>query len=260
MFREVLGLVERAAVGVRCMLVLLHTLILLVVVADMSVFAKSSVSGGKTGKKLLRIIVSQNRYADSRKIMGEFTDAMQAKAGENPWTVVDRDVSANGTPIPHLSEEEAGAGRTSLQDHTEAQKKTFALASELTDELRDAQHVIIATPMHNWGPPSALKAWFDRVINQRTFYSKAEQLTNIPITIIISSGGPYSTLESIMSWDHLRPWLKFVLPKGLGATPEYIKFIDCDPTGRSAEDAYAHARKMFPEALNYPGDSVASEL
>lgn len=241
-------------------LVLLRTFVLLLVVADMSVFAKSSRVAVTGGKKLLRIIVSQNRNGNSRKIMGEFTAAMQAKAGENPWTVVDRDVSANGTPIPHLSEEEGEAGRTALEDLTEAQKKTFALASELTDELFDAQHVIIATPMHNWGPPSALKAWFDRVINQRTFYSRAEQLTNVPITIIISSGGPYSTLERIRSMDHLRPWLKFVLPHGLGATPENIKFINCDPTGRNAEDGWAHARKMFPEALNYPGDSVASEL
>ena len=114
--------------------------------------------------------------------------------------------------------------------------------------------------MHNWGPPSALKAWFDRVINMRTFYSKAEQLTNIPITIIISSGGPYSTLESIKSWDHLRPWLKFVLPKGLGASPDKIKFIDCDPTGRNPEEAWEHARKMFPEALNNAEDSESSEL
>ena len=192
--------------------------------------------------------------------MGEFTAAMQAKAGENPWTVVDRDVSANGTPIPHISEEEADAGRTPLENLTEAQRKAFALAKELTDELHDAQHIIIATPMHNWGPPSALKAWFDRVINMRTFYSKAEQLTNIPITIIISSGGPYSTLESIKSWDHLRPWLKFVLPKGLGASPDKIKFIDCDPTGRNPEEAWEHARKMFPEALNNAEDSESSEL
>ena len=142
----------------------------------------------------------------------------------------------------------AEAGRTDVAEHDTVFQEEFSLANELTDEMMSADHIVIATPMHNWGPPSALKAWFDRIINYRTFYSRKEQLTDTQITLIISSGGPYSIVDTLKSQDFLRPWISFVLQK-IGAQEKNIKFVNCDPTGRDVTAAWERARSMIPDAV-----------
>ena len=97
--------------------------------------------------------------------------------------------------IPHLDFEAIEAGRTDQKLHTPEQKRAFALANELTDELVNADAVIISTPMYNWSLPSALKAWVDRVVNCRTFYQRTDTTAKIPVTFIVVSGAaPYARI------------------------------------------------------------------
>ncbi len=72
--------------------------------------------------------------------------------------------------------------------------RSFALANELTDELVNADAIIISTPMYNWSLPSALKAWVDRVINCRTFYQRTDTIAKIPVTFIVVSGTIFSPI------------------------------------------------------------------
>ncbi len=90
--------------------------------------------------------------------------------------------------IPHLDFEALEAGRTDQKLHTPEQQRAFALANELTDELVNADAIIISTPMYNWSLPSALKAWVDRVVNCRTFYQRTDTTAKIPVTFIVVSG------------------------------------------------------------------------
>ena len=53
--------------------------------------------------------------------------------------------------IPHLNYVELEAGRTFPVQQTEEQREAFILANELTDEVLAASHIVIATPMYNWG-------------------------------------------------------------------------------------------------------------
>jgi FMN-dependent NADH-azoreductase len=156
--------------------------------------------------------------------------------------------------IPHLNYENQLAGRTPLDKHDEQLTAAFALANELTDELISAAHLVIATPMYNWGPPSSLKAWIDRVINVRTFYQGSGALGDLPVSVIISSGGLYSEGES-MKHDHLRPLLDECFTR-IGI--QDLQFINCDPAGpmerglvdpKSQESAYSKALKMIPAAV-----------
>ncbi len=129
--------------------------------------------------------------------------------------------------IPHLDFDAQQAGRTPPEKHDERLAAAFALANELTDELVGASAVVIATPMYNWGPPSSLKAWIDRIINVRTFYNRTVDLSTLPVSVIISSGGLYSEGENAKH-DFLRPWLVECFNR-IGITD--IQFINCDPAG-----------------------------
>ena len=94
--------------------------------------------------------------------------------------------------IPHLDFAAQSAGRTPLDKHSPADTVAFKLAEELTDEVIGASALVVATPMYNWGPPSSLKAWIDRIINVKTFYQQTGALADLPVTFIIASGGLYS--------------------------------------------------------------------
>lgn len=156
--------------------------------------------------------------------------------------------------IPHLSFEEQRAGRTALAEQTDADRSAFALANELTDELLGASALVIATPMYNWGPPSSLKAWIDRVLNVKTLYQGADGAIDLPVTFIIASGGFYSEGENTQ-YDHLRPLLKECFTR-IGVTDQV--FINCDPAGPldrglvapdAPDSAYMKALAQIPAAV-----------
>ena len=50
------------------------------------------------------------------------------------------------------------------EDLTPAQNELLAPSDELIAEVVQADVIVIATPMYNYGMPAALKAWFDQVI------------------------------------------------------------------------------------------------
>lgn len=171
---------------------------------------------------LLRIPVSR-RGSDSYslELLNSFTESF---CRQHPGvSVIDRDPFL----IPHLDLFELQAGRTSPEDFTPELAEAFELADELTDELLKASAVVIATPMFNWGPPSALKAWIDRIINKRTFYRDTPALAGLPVTAIIASGGTY-TSEAMKQHDNLRPLLRECFSR-IG-TDDLI-FVDCELTG-----------------------------
>lgn len=156
--------------------------------------------------------------------------------------------------IPHLDFAAQKAGRTPLDRQSEEDKAAFKLANQLTDELVAAAALVVATPMYNWGPPSSLKAWIDRIINTRTFYQQSGALADLPVTVIVASAGLYSEGEN-MKHDFLRPLLDECFTR-VGI--QDISFINCDPTGPmdrgvvsldSAQSAFQKALSQIPAAV-----------
>ena len=200
---------------------------------------------------LLRIMVSTRAETSfSLRVLDKFTEQWKEKYPNLP--VVDR----HTFDIPHISYEEQEAGRVSVTSHNESQKIAFSLANTLTDELLSCKHLVIATPMFNWGPPSSLKAWIDRVINCRTYYGHPNHLHGLPITCIIASGGAY-TMEPLLKHDHLRPMLKEWFEQ-MGAKTEDIQFINAEPTGPidygkvqidDPNSGYSRAISMIPKVV-----------
>ena len=72
-----------------------------------------------------------------------------------------RDVGSD--PLPHLTAKTVGTIRGAEPDSDEA-RATLALADELVDEIRQADLLVIGSPMYNFGISSTLKAWFDHVL------------------------------------------------------------------------------------------------
>ncbi len=109
-----------------------------------------------------------------------------------------------------------GAGYAhALTTITPFDSPVFDLSEVLIAELERSDILIIATPMHNFTLPAALKLWIDYVLRiHRTFSSNSEGktglLTDRPVYVLVGSGG-FHRGELARQPDFLTPYLRQVL-------------------------------------------------
>ncbi|MYM89171.1 flavodoxin family protein [Rugamonas sp. FT82W] len=128
--------------------------------------------------------------------------------------IVTRDLCAE--PLPHIDGEYATALGGGAKPANGRAASSLALSDRLIAELRDADYVVIATPMHNFTVPSVLKAWLDHVVRigvtfNATPEGKVGTLADRPVYIAVSSGG-YRSGERARQPDFLEPYLRALLP------------------------------------------------
>lgn len=91
----------------------------------------------------------------------------------------------------------------------------FSQSEALIAELEATDHLLIATPMHNFTVPAALKHWIDHVLRiGRSFVPqnghKVGVLRDRPTLVIVTSGGLVQG-ERALQPDHLTGYLRDVL-------------------------------------------------
>jgi FMN-dependent NADH-azoreductase len=160
-------------------------------------------------------------------------------------TLVERVISDGS--LPHID-----ANYAEAQHSAAAQVSAdgaVVRSEELIRELEAADVLVIATPMHNLGVPSALKAWIDHVVRaRRTFQvgaaGKTGGLRDRPVLVAVASGGRY-TGERARQADFLTPYLSAVLgTMGL----HDLHFFSVQGTGLGPE-ALAEARAGAEQTL-----------
>ena len=122
--------------------------------------------------------------------------------------VVERDLVAD--PLPPISKSYATAV-TSGNHHG----GVFDWSERVIREVEDTDLLIIATPMHNFTVPAALKLWIDHVLRiNRTFEStsigKVGLMRDRPTFVLVGSGGFHSG-ERARQPDFLTPYLRYAL-------------------------------------------------
>ena len=119
-------------------------------------------------------------------------------------------------PIPHISEATIGGFYTAPHELTAELKEATALSDELITELKDTDHLLLSTPMYNFGPPSALKAWIDQIVRGNQTFGVGDQgffgmVENVKAYVITAAGAVYHTSDDMKALDFLQPYLKTVL-------------------------------------------------
>lgn len=125
--------------------------------------------------------------------------------------IVRRDVGLD--PIPHLTAETVGAIRGTPE--TPAELEARALSDALVGELQQANLIVIASPMYNFGMSSTLKTWFDHVLRAGVTFRYSEAgpeglLKNKKAVVIESRAGLYSVGASA-AMDSQEPHLRTLL-------------------------------------------------
>jgi len=163
-------------------------------------------------KQILMIEISpRGRDSASRAV----ADRLAARLGDlyPSAKLVRRDLAAE--PLPHLDGITLQA--ISTKDPAEAARLQEAArqSEQLTDELLASDLLVIATPMWNFGIPSALKAWVDLVVRPgRTFQYADDSVLGLAkgrkAILVLASGGVF-TDGPWRPWDFVEPYLRQIL-------------------------------------------------
>ena len=126
--------------------------------------------------------------------------------------VAHRDLDA--TPLPHLDSRMLAALAPGATPDA-ATRDDLALSAAMLDEFLKADIVVVGAPMYNFGIPSQLKAWIDRIaVAGKTFRYTAngpEGLAGGKTVIVASSrGGVYSGNAPAAAMDFQENYLKAV--------------------------------------------------
>ena len=148
----------------------------------------------------------------SSQLTGRFVDSVR---DANPGAEVTvRDVGTD--PLPHLTAETVAAIKG--EPTTPAELEARALSDRLIAELQQADVILIASPMYNFGISSTLKAWFDHVLRAGVTFRYTENgpeglLKGKKTVVILSRGGFYSEGPAAAMdghEPHLRTMLGFI--------------------------------------------------
>ncbi|WP_438353878.1 FMN-dependent NADH-azoreductase [Microbacterium sp. CJ88] len=147
------------------------------------------------------------------------TSASRALADlvEEQWTaahpdagVVRRDLAAD--PISATTwQNTVTGGFTPQGDRTPAQNEAIALRTALADELVNAEALLFAVPLYNYGVSQHFKTWFDVAHTDPRIDPQGTALRGKPATLVTVLGGNYSPGSPKDGWDHSTPWLRRVL-------------------------------------------------
>jgi FMN-dependent NADH-azoreductase len=141
----------------------------------------------------------------SRKLSARYADAWR---DANPdGTVTYRDLALN--PPPHVDVTSFSANFTPPEDRTPAQASAWAIGDELVSEVVAADTIVLAMGMYNFGVPSTVKAWFDRlVVPGVTLGESGGLLGGRKLVLTLVSGGGYGEGTPRFGWDHREPWIR----------------------------------------------------
>jgi FMN-dependent NADH-azoreductase len=116
-------------------------------------------------------------------------------------------------PIPATAWATAvAASRTPERSRTSEQEAALALAARLTDELVEADALLFAAPLYNFGVSQHFKTWVDTVIADPRMAAGAEPvLAGKPAVLVTVHGGNYGAGTPREGWDHATGWMRRIL-------------------------------------------------
>lgn len=109
-------------------------------------------------------------------------------------------------------------GFTPEADRTAEQQAALKLAATLVDELVQADAILIAVPLYNFGVSQHLKTWIDLIISDpRAAAGAAPVLAGKKVVLATVRGGAYGAGTPREGWDHSTGYLKRILADAWGA-------------------------------------------
>ncbi len=143
----------------------------------------------------------------------EIADIVEAgwRAEAPSASVVRRHLGTEPLPATVWGAAVAGSALPAAERSPE-QAEAVALAATLTDELLDAEALLFAVPLYNFGVSQHFKTWVDLVITDpRMGPGVPPPLAGRPAVLVTVRGGNYSAGTPREGWDHATGWMRRIL-------------------------------------------------
>lgn len=188
----------------------------------------------------------------SRQLASSFIDSWRTKSIAG--SIIERDVGRN--PPPFVTEDWIAAAFTPADERTDRMNEVLTYSNEAIAELREADIMVLATPMHNYGLPAATKAWVDQVIRVNETFSFDLDRGDFPIEpilqgkrmVLLTSAGEFGFEQSGIraGKNHLHPHVETIahylgVSRSWSASIEYQEFGD-----KRFEESKARAFSKLP--------------
>jgi len=109
-------------------------------------------------RNILHIISSPRKEVSaSRKLGNAVIEKIQEKYSDS--VVKERDLTQN--PVPFLEEEHINTFFSPAENHSPEQQSISRYSEDLISELKEADIIVIDSPMYNFSVPATLRAYFD---------------------------------------------------------------------------------------------------
>ena len=185
---------------------------------------------------------------------------------EAEWTashpgepVVRRDLGSNPLPADAWALAMA-AGFAPEEERTPAQREALALAAALAAELRDAEAVLLAVPLYNYGVSQHFKAWVDLVVAGAG--GTEPVLKGKPTVLATVRGGSYGPGAPREGWDHSTDYLRRILgdvwKADLTTVEREFTLVGVNPALDGFKDLAAQFKDAAHTAAAAAGKSLAN--
>ncbi|MEU4244566.1 NAD(P)H-dependent oxidoreductase [Actinoplanes sp. NPDC026619] len=154
-----------------------------------------------------------------------------------------------------------GANFTPEEQRTDAQRAAQALAQQVAAELRDAEAVILALPLYNYGISQHAKIWIDLAMAGGS--NPGERLLDgKPAILLTTRGGGYGPGTPREGWDHNTSYLTRVVADIWGADLTLIEreltLAGVNPAMDSLRETAELLKKAAHEAAAHAGRTIAT--
>jgi FMN-dependent NADH-azoreductase len=132
-------------------------------------------------------------------------------------------------PLPStLWAEAVFASRAPEDDRTPEQRDAVLTATSLADEVVNADALLFAVPLYNFGVSQHFKTWVDVMITDPRLGPKPEPtLAGRPAVLAAIRGGAYGEGTPREGWDHSTGWIRRILEDVWGLD---LKVVDLEFT------------------------------
>jgi FMN-dependent NADH-azoreductase len=205
---------------------------------------------------------------DASIMPGTSTSAELADLLEAEWSatragepVVRRHLGTD--PLPADAWPLAATGRfTPEGQRTPAQRDALALAAELTAELTDADAVLLAVPLYNFGVSQHFKTWIDLIIAGAGPAAEG-LLKDKPTALVTVRGGGYGPGTPREGWDHSTPYLRRILgdmwQADLTVIERELTLAGVNPAMEHLKDLAAQRHAEARDAARQTGRTLAAK-
>ena len=145
--------------------------------------------------------------------------------------IVSRDLVKDS--LPHLNGAQFNAFITPPEQRTSEQKVLASQSDALIKEISDADTVVLALPMYNFGIPSQLKSYFDNLARAGVTFKYTATgplglLTGKKAIVLATRGGLYFGTDKDTQTKYVKDFLsfigitdvEFIYAEGLAISPE----------------------------------------